>query len=308
MKKTYEHPSPRALSVQDVGPRDGFQNLADFIETSDKIKYIEGLIDSGMKDIQITSFVSPKAIPQMKDAKEVASYFTKKYPQLNLFALVPNLRGALAAVECGMTKVSFVISLSVSHNKANINKSHEESFQELESILQKAPELSICADVATAFGCPFEGVPQKEDLLDFLRTLYTMGLREFCLCDTVGLATPNVVREQIRAVQETFEGITLGVHIHDTRGLGLVNTLAAIEEGVDFVQSTLGGLGGCPFAPGASGNTSSEDLVHMLSSMGYDTGIDAAKLIALAKDLHTNVKGNYSGHLIHVDASATTSC
>ncbi len=304
----------KKVSVQEVGPRDGFQNLSEFIETSEKIKYIEGLIDAGVQDIQITSFVNPKAIPQMKDAKEVALYCTEKYPQLHpkqcFFALVPNLRGAVTAIECGIKKLSFVISLSVSHNQANLKKTHEESLQELGNILTQLSSVqmfSICVDIATAFGCPFEGIPQEGVLLSFIEKIYAMGIREFCLCDTVGLATPNVVREQIRAVRETFNDITLGVHIHDTRGMGLVNTLAAIEEEADFVQSALGGLGGCPFAPGASGNTSSEDLVYMLENMGYDTGIDITKLTALAKNLQANVQGSYSGHLIHIDSLCTVS-
>lgn len=294
----------RKIAIVEVGPRDGFQNLCEYIPTEEKLRFIDGLVDSGIKHIQITSFVSPKAIPQMRDATEVAKAALARHPELEFFALVPNLRGAQAARDAGLRKVSNVISLSESHNKANIRKTHAESFAELDKILETLPELEVSVDVATAFGCPFEGKIPTERLLAFLDVLYKKGIREFTLCDTTGMANPAQVREVVSKVREAFPDATFQAHIHDTRNMGMVNTLAAIEAGIDMVQSTLGGLGGCPFAPGASGNTSTEDLVNMLNEMGFETGVDVEKLVSLAREEKEKIPGIYSGHLLNMPVSA----
>ena len=289
------------IDIIEVGPRDGFQNLCDYLPAERKIEIIDSLIDAGVRHMQITSFVSPKAIPQMKDAVEVAEKCLAKYPELDLFALIPNFRGAQTAHDVGMKKVTNVISLSASHNKANINRTHDESFAELERIVSSFPEMEVELDVATAFGCPFEGKYYDDtNLLTFLTRAWDLGIRSFDLCDTVGVADPAQVRRVMEDVRTEFPQARIEVHIHDTRNMGLVNTLAAIEAGADGVQSTLGGLGGCPFAPGASGNTSTEDLVHMLNEMGYDTGISFEKILAAAKDEYATINGVYSGHNIHI--------
>lgn len=294
----------RRIEIVEVGPRDGFQNLCDYIPVEDKLHFIDGLADAGIKHIQITSFVSPKAIPQMKDAAEVAKESLSRHPDLNLFALVPNLRGAMSAREAGLNKVSNVISLSESHNKANIRRTHEESFNELDKILDAADGLSVSVDVATAFGCPFEGKFSVSKLLDFLGKAHDKGIREFTLCDTTGMSNPAQVREVIHKVTEAFPDTIFQAHIHDTRNMGMVNTLAAIEAGINHVQSTLGGLGGCPFAPGASGNTATEDLVNMLNDMGFETGVDQDKLVKLAREEKERIPGIYSGHLLNIPVSA----
>ena len=295
------------VEIVEVGPRDGFQNLPDFLPTEKKLAVIAQLIDAGVRHMQITSFVSPKAIPQMRDAAEVAAACLARWPELDLFALVPNFRGAQSAAEAGLKKVTNVISLSASHNRANINRTHSESFAELERIHRELPQLELCLDVATAFGCPFEGkYREAAPLLDFLQRGRDIGVERFVLCDTVGLADPAQVRRFLTACRERFPNIRLEVHIHDTRGMGLVNSLAAIEAGADAVQSTLGGLGGCPFAPGASGNTATEDLVFLLNEMGYDTGINFAALLAAAKACFASISGVYSGHHIHIEK--TTPC
>ncbi|WP_411678225.1 hydroxymethylglutaryl-CoA lyase [Caproicibacter sp.] len=295
----------KKIDVIEVGPRDGFQNLPDYLPVSDKLTVIDSLVQSGVKHIQITSFVNPKAIPQMKDAGEVARACLWKYPELDLFALIPNFRGAQSAREAGMKKVTNVISLSVSHNKANINRTHDESFAELAKIKESFPELDVCLDVATAFGCPFEGKFRRvEPLLGFLQRAWDLGVTTFNLCDTVGLADPAQVRLFLQAVKEKFPAARVEIHIHDTRNMGLVNTLAAVESGIDGVQATLGGLGGCPFAPGASGNTATEDLVLMLNEMGYETGISFEKILAAAKAEDQMIpNGIYSGHNIRIKGS-----
>lgn len=294
----------KRVQVVEVGPRDGLQNLPDYLPAAEKLRLIDGLIDAGVAHLQITSFVSPKAIPQMRDAEEIARTCLERHPQLDLFALVPNLRGAQTAHRLGMKKVANVISLSESHNKANINRTRAQSLEEVTRIRDSLPELEVCVDVATAFGCPFEGRPTQQALVDFVGQVRDLGVRTFCLCDTIGVADPAQVRGVLKAVKAAFPDSLFQVHIHDTRNMGMVNTLAALECGADGVQSTLGGLGGCPFAPDASGNTATEDLVYMLGQMGYDTGIDFTKLLALAKTFHSAVPGNYSGHHIHIRSAA----
>ncbi|QNK39636.1 hydroxymethylglutaryl-CoA lyase [Caproicibacter fermentans] len=294
----------RSIDVIEVGPRDGLQNLKEFLPTEQKVSLIERILECGVRHMQITSFVSPRAIPQMSDAAEVCRAVLSRHStqEADLCALVPNLRGARAAWNAGLRKVNNVISLSATHNKANINRTHDESFAELALIREQMPELEVILDAATAFGCPFEGkYLDPKPLLAYLRRAYDLGVRTFNLCDTVGLADPMQVRRIVTAVRETFADVRIEIHIHDTRGMGLVNTLAAIEAGADGVQSTLGGLGGCPFAPGASGNTATEDMVYMLNEMGYDTSIDVTALISAAKYEYSVIPdGIFSGHLLHI--------
>lgn len=293
------------VTIFEVGPRDGFQNLKEFLDTSEKLKIIDGLVEAGVKKLEITSFVSPKAIPQMVDAKEIAEYCVAKYPDVELYALVPNLRGAKAAWEAGIRNISYVISLSKSHNKANINRTHEESFADLKLIMDTYPEFSICVGIATIFGCPFEGLPKIEDAVAFAQKLWDLGVREMNLADTIGIADPKQVRDTISAMVKALPECRWQAHIHDTRNMGMVNTLAAIESGVTIVQSTLSGLGGCPFAPGASGNTATEDLVYMLERMDYTTGVNFDKLVTLSRYQKSTIDGVYSGH--HVNINPETS-
>jgi len=294
----------KKIDIVEVGPRDGFQNLDDYLPLELKLKIIDGLIEAGIKHIQHTSFVSPKAVPQMKDAKELTQILLEKHPDFDFFPLVPNLYGARTAYELGIRKVSYVISLSESHNKANINRTHEQSLKELKNIMENYSDLNICVDIATTFGCPFEGKFPVDTVLKFIERIANMGIREMTLADTIGVANPKQVREIVGAAMKEFPEVEFQVHIHDTRNMGIASTLAAIEAGITKVQSTLGGLGGCPFAPGASGNTATEDLVNMLNDMGYDTGIDLDKLLDIARFQKRTVKGNYSGHLININETA----
>ena len=291
----------KMIEIYEIGPRDGFQSVRDYIPMPTKLSIIEKIIEAGVKSIQITSFVSPKAIPQMKDAKALAKVCLEKYPKADFSALVPNLFGAKVAAETGLKKISYVVSLSESHNRANIRRSHEESFEELRKILGELPQMDICLDLATAFGCPFEGKKIPKESAAFLRPYVDLGIKTVNLCDTIGVANPTQVRETVAVINEMYPNLVLQIHIHDTRNMGMVNTLAAIERGIKTVQSTLGGLGGCPFAPGASGNLATEDLVHMLCEMGYDTGIDEQKLIEAAKYESKLIDGIYSGHIYKIE-------
>lgn len=288
------------INILECGPRDGWQNLKQLLPIETKKRIIDGLADCGIRQMEVTSFVSPKAIPQMADAAELAAYCLEAHPEVKFYALAPNYRGVQNAWNAGIRHLTYVVSLSESHNKANINRTHEQSLEELARIYADYPGIDICIGFATVFGCPFEGIPTIETAVSFAKRLYDTGARSICLSDTIGIADPRQVRETIAAVREALPDCELSVHIHDTRGMGIVNTLAAIECGIDTVQSTLGGLGGCPFAPGASGNTATEDLVYMLMRMGYETGVDFDKLLALAREQRELVDGIYSGHHINI--------
>lgn len=266
----------KQVEVIEVGPRDGFQSVKCApITTEQKLTVIDQLVAAGVKHIEYTSFVSPKAIPQLADAADVTRVVLEKYPGLDLFALIPNLRGAQNAYELGLRRVCYVVSLSKSHNKANINRTHEQSLEAYKEIRAAYPDLDIIVDLATTFGCPFEGkYDDPAAAVNFLKDYVDAGMKTCCLCDTIGIADPAQVRAVISAVKEAYPDLDLMVHFHDTRGLGMANTLAAMEMGVTKVQAALGGLGGCPFAPGAAGNVATEDTLNMMREMGIDTGID----------------------------------
>ena len=302
----------KKINIVEVGPRDGFQSVkGDFIPTELKKEIIDLLIDAGVKHLEYSSFVSPKAIPQLADAADVTEYVLKKYPDIDLLALVPNMRGATNAYNLGLRKVCNVVSFSASHNKANINRTHEESLNAYREIRETYPDLDVVLDLATTFGCPFEGKAGKYSdpaaVVEFLAPYKEAGMTVVNLCDTIGIADPAQVRATIKAVQKAYPDLGIQVHIHDTRGLGMANTITAVECGVTDIQAALGGLGGCPFAPGASGNLSTEDTDWMLNEMGYDTGISFSKILAAAKYTAKMIpEGNYSGH--HITIEKETPC
>ena len=240
----------------------------------------------------------------MADSVEVTKYVLGKYPNIDLFALVPNLKGAKIGYELGLNKVCYVVSLSSSHNKANINRTHEQSLEAYKEIRENYPDLEIIVDLATSFGCPFEGkYNDTEKIINFLEDYVKAGMKVCCLCDTIGIADPMQVKNVINNIKENYPDLELMVHFHDTRGLGMINTLTAVNLGITKVQSTLGGLGGCPFAPGASGNLSTEDLVWMLNEMGYDTGVSFPKILKAAKKQIAMIPGQYSEHQININAN-----
>lgn len=290
----------KRVNIVDVGPRDGFQNVKEFIPTEIKLRIIDGLVRSGFKKIQCASFVSPRAIPQMADAEEVARTVLEKYPHVQFFALVPNFKGAQSAVGAGLQEISPVMSLSPSHNMANVKRTLDQSIDEIAKICNAFPDVKITQDIATTFGCPFEGEMHIEPLLVLIGRLSSLGIRAFSLCDTTGVAYPAQIERTFAAVKREFPTHEFNVHIHDTRNMGLLNSYIAMQCGADSIQVAVGGLGGCPFAPGASGNTSSEDLVYMLNKCGYDTGIDFDVLLSTAKYARQVIDGNFSGHHITI--------
>lgn len=288
------------LRIVEVGPRDGFQNICEFIPTEVKLTAIDKLVAAGVREIMVTSFVSPRAIAQMRDAREVAQTCVRRYPDVCCSALVPNLQGALRAMEAGLRELTVVLSVSAAHNQANVRQTHRQSLENLAGILRECPEANVTVDLATTFGCPFEGPVSLEQVRTMVCRVRDLGIRSIDLCDTIGVAHPGQVREYVTAMLREFPDVTFAVHIHDTRNMGMANTLTAIQCGITTVQAAVGGLGGCPFAPGASGNTSSEDMVYMLNAMGYDTGIDFEGMLDAARYVYTHVRGDYSGHQIHI--------
>lgn len=293
---------PKSIELVEIGPRDGFQSVREFIPTETKKKVIDMLVESGCKKIQATSFVNPKAIPQMQDANEIAEYIFKTYPEISFYALTPNARGVDNAVTAGFKEVSYVISVSPGHNMANVRRTPDESFAGLAEIREKYPDLKIVLDAATTFGCPFDGEVSLNQVTDYLKKAQSIGIKYVDLCDTIGIANPLQVEKTCETVLEMFPDMSFGIHIHDTRNMGIVNSLTAVRCGITRVSSTVGGMGGCPFAPGASGNTSSEDLIFMFDKMGIDTGIDFNKLLLTAKYCKENIDTNYSGHQMNIAA------
>lgn len=289
------------IEIIEIGPRDGFQNVAEFIPTEKKKEIIEKLIEAGVKRMQLTSFVSPKHIPQMQDAEEIVKYFINKYKDIRFFALVPNYRGAKRAFDIGLREITYVISVSEGHNRANVNRSVDESFKELKKIIEEFPEMYVNLDAATAFGCPFDGEVTYDQVEQYVKKAVDIGITTINLCDTIGISNPEQVKKVVENLLMKFPNIEFQIHIHDTRNMGMLNSYVAIESGIKHIQTSIGGMGGCPFAPGASGNLSTEDFVYMLDEIKVDTGIDFEKLLRVAKECKKIIPGLYSGHHINID-------
>ena len=273
------------IYFNDVVTRDGFQIEPHFIPTEDKIKLIDGLSECGFAKIEVTSFTSPKAIPMLRDAEEVMGKI-KRVPGVEYTVLVPNLRGAERALESRADELNLVMSTSETHNLANLRMTREKSFAGLAEVIRyvdgRAP---INVSLSTCFGCPMEGEVSQSVVEEFAQRFVDLGVRGLTICDTTGMANPKQVTSMAQSLQDKFPQTQLTMHFHNTRGMGLANVLAAVQANIVRFDGSLGGLGGCPYAPGASGNISSEDAIHMLDAMGYDTGINIPKLLVLAREL-----------------------
>ena len=273
---------PSKADLVEVCPRDGLQNLKTFVPTQTKKKIIDALLAAGVRHIEATSFVSPKAVPQMADAVEIAQYALEKSgPGVHVMALAPNVRGAQDAWNAGIREINYVMSASASHNKANINRTGEQSVEEFAQIRDKLPDMKVTVAIATTFGCPFEGEVPLETTLHWLRGLLQYGAERISLADTIGVANPAQIIGVVGGVRKEFPNVEIGLHLHDTHGMGMVNAFAGLLAGVSRFEVATGGLGGCPFAPGAAGNTATEDMVNMFQRMGIETGITLSKLIEL---------------------------
>jgi hydroxymethylglutaryl-CoA lyase len=273
------------IYFNDVVTRDGFQIEPNFIPTDDKVRLIDELSDCGFNKIEVTSFTSPKAIPMLRDAEEVMGRI-KRVAGVEYTVLVPNLRGAERALESKADEFNLVMSTSETHNLANLRMGREKSFSGLAEVVKYVDgRTPINVSLSTAFGCPMEGDVPQSVVEDFVQRFADLGVRGVTICDTTGMAHPAQVSKMANDLQQKFSGLQLTFHFHNTRGMGLANLLAAVQSGIVRFDGSLGGLGGCPYAPGASGNISSEDAIHMLDAMGYDTGMNIPKLLQLAKEL-----------------------
>ncbi|QNB48148.1 hydroxymethylglutaryl-CoA lyase [Thermanaerosceptrum fracticalcis] len=291
---------PESVMIVEVGPRDGFQNIKKWIPTDVKLEVIESLIAANIQKIEVTSFVSPKAIAQMQDAKDIVSKLLEKKVNIELNALVPNLTGAVAAWNAGIKEITYVISASEKHNMENVRRTIEESFGELAKLKESLPDMKIKLDIATAFGCPFLGDIPVEQVIKIIEQGLTLEVEEICLCDTIGVANPRQTGSLLKEVLERYPGVEFGLHFHDTRGMGLANVLVALQNGMTKFEAAIGGLGGCPFAPGAAGNIATEDLVNMLERMNVKTGIDLGKLLETAKLVKAKIMSELTGHMVNV--------
>jgi len=292
------------LYINDVAVRDGFQIEKIFVPTATKIELINQLSRTGLHKIEVTSFVSPKVVPALADAAEVLAGI-ERVPGVIYVALVPNVRGVQNAARAAKRpdEVNGVLSASESHNRANINRTHEESLAELPTMVKAAHEagMKISMSLSTTFGCPFEGHVQEDVVLGFVECFRTLGFDGISLADTTGMANPRQVRDLTRRILETFpapDDNYYTLHFHNTRGMGLANVVAGIEAGVRSFDGSVSGLGGCPFAPGATGNICTEDMVNMLEDMGFDTRVDLAKLLAVARRMPLIVGHDVPGQVM----------
>ena len=274
----------RRIHLQEVGTRDGLQAESAFVPTEDKIALVDALSEAGLSKIEVTAFVSPKAIPALRDAEQVLREIRRK-PGVVYSALVPNVRGAERAVESRADELNLVMSASESHNLSNLRMTRDTSFAGLAEVARAVQGTGVAINVSLscAFGCPMEGDVPVQGVLDWCRRyVEELGARGVTLCDTTGMAYPTQVAQLTQAFRERWPDTELTLHFHNTRGMGLANVLAAIDAGADRFDASFGGIGGCPYAPGASGNVCTEEIAHALALMGYDTGVDLSRLLAAA--------------------------
>ena len=286
-----------SIQIREVGLRDGLQLSKTKLSSEIKIKWCSLQSQAGFKEIEVTSFVPPSVLPQFSDASKIV-YASNKINNLIPSVLVPNLKGALIALDNNSKKINFVLSASEMHNRSNVNSTIKKSLSMFKDFVRERNirglknKVQISAAIATSFGCSIQGDVKKKNVIKICEKLLEMGAEELNIADTVGYANPNQVKEIFKSLNKISKNIPLAAHFHDTRGMGLANVISAIDEGVKRFDASLGGLGGCPYAPEASGNIATEDCVYMIESMGYNTGIDLKKLLKLRKSLKEWMKND----------------
>lgn len=285
-------PYPASVRIVEVGPRDGLQNIKEPIETRHKVSYIELLAEAGCRDIEITAFVHPKLVPQLSDSFELCNLIREKSASplspshvfgrqdISYSALVPNIKGLERAIECGIKKVAVFTAASETFNQKNTNTSIDGSIERFREVvaLARSNNIKVRGYVSTAFYCPFEGRIPPDKVVDVSAKLFDLGIYEVSLGDTIGAAVPTEVEEVLEKILGRFKADTIALHMHDTRGTALANVVQGLRMGISVFDASAGGLGGCPFAPGAAGNLATEDLVYTLEKMNIKTGIDLGKL------------------------------
>jgi hydroxymethylglutaryl-CoA lyase len=296
---------PERVTITEVGTRDGFQIEPDFIATEQKVEVVNRLSEAGVPRIEVTSFVHPKAVPQLRDAEAVMAAIRRR-PGTRYAALVPNDKGAVRAVDAGVDAIHTVVSASESHNLANVNMTVAESLDKLRAVMLVAARANVhvgCG-ISTSFGCPFEGDVPLPRLETVVGRLVDMGARAIGLADTTGMANPRQVTRVLEHLMPRFPGVEWTLHTHDTRAMAIPNILAAMACGVTNFDASVGGLGGCPFAPGASGNVCTEDLVHCLHAMEVQTGIDLDRLLDASRRVQEIVGRPLPGQIVKAGKSS----
>jgi len=280
--------NPKRIYIQEVVTRDGLQAESAFVPTEQKIALINRLSRTGYAKIEVSSFTSPKAIPMLADAEAVMQGIDR-VPGVEYTVLIPNLKGAERALSVGVDEFNLVMSVSEAHNQANLKMSCEDSFKGLTSVIDLAHDNNTAVNISlsTSFGCPMSGITSLAELMHWVDRFAATGIRGITICDTTGMANPAQVQSVCEAVQAKYPKLQWTLHFHNTRGMGLANALAAVNSGIDRFDSSLGGLGGCPYAPGATGNICTEELVHMLDLMGFNTNMQIDRLLDCSKDLQT---------------------
>ncbi|GLP96369.1 hydroxymethylglutaryl-CoA lyase [Paraferrimonas sedimenticola] len=273
------------VTITDVGPRDGLQNQAKHLSVAERVELIQGLVDAGVNSIEAGAFVSPKAVPAMAGADELFAQIQPLQSRCQFQALIPNVRGYQAAVAAGAKKILFVLCANDTMNMKNVRMTRQQSVEQLKELLAmaKADGVKILTCIAVAWRCPFEGKTDPEQVIALAQLLTEMGADDLVIADTIGAANPMEVESLMSRLVKAHGADKIAVHFHDTRAMGLANAYAAYQAGVRRFDASVGGLGGCPFAPGATGNVTTEDLVMMFEQMGVDTGIDLEKLMAVGR-------------------------
>jgi len=293
--------SPQQVSIYEVGPRDGLQNEPAPVPTEVKVELVNRLASAGLPYVEVSSFVHPRWIPQLGDAEDVFAQIERR-EGVRYGALVPNMRGLQRAKEAGLQDVAVFVSSSEAHNKRNLNRSIDESFEDIEKVMAELSESGcwVRGYVSMAFGCPYEGEVPVDQVKRVVSRLLELGVHEVSLGDTVGLASPTSVSQRVRSLTTDLPAERMALHFHDTRGTALANVVAGLDAGITIFDGAVGGLGGCPYAPGATGNVATEDLVQMLHSMGIETGVDLDALVDAAAFIEEKLRKRLPGRYLRV--------
>lgn len=295
---------PNEVQIKEVGPRDGLQNEKEWVSTDDKVQWINMLSESGIKEIEYSAFVHPKWVPALKDAREVGKRI-KRNPDVTYSALVPNERGLEHALEAGIDMASVFMSASETHNKKNINKSIAETYPVMQKVIEgaKQEQKRVTGYISTVFDCPFEGKVNTDDVLRVCDRLFELGVDDLSLGDTIGSAVPSQVEELLEAVLHRYPNKNIIMHFHDTRGMAIANIATSMRYGITRFDSSLGGLGGCPYAPGAAGNVATNDLLYLLHGLGIETGIDEDKIQEAALFIQDKLNKHLPSRSLSYEAS-----
>jgi hydroxymethylglutaryl-CoA lyase len=312
MTTTPSSTDKKRIFIQEVVTRDGFQAEQKFVPTEEKIALMNRLSHAGYAKIEVTSFTSPKAIPMLADAEAVMKGI-ERVPGVEYTVLIPNLKGAERALSVGVDEFNLVMSVSEAHNQSNLKMSREDSFQGLLSVIDLAHtnHTAVNISLSTSFGCPMSGMITLPELMVWVDRFAEVGVRGISICDTTGMANPAQVQTVCEAVQSKYPDLQWTLHFHNTRGMGLANALAAVNSGIDRFDASLGGLGGCPYAPGATGNICTEELVHMLDLMGFNTNMQIDTLLECSRDLQLLIGRTLPSQLLmagKVDRLHTAPC